>query len=102
MKVYDPNLMSSIPADVIAAAEKISRYFAERNMKDWVLGGVMERNDGPVLVRELAESDPLVTHSDGEISCGLCRRSGDDAPGGKPAHLPTCLWLRARKMTGLT
>ncbi|HLX27544.1 MAG TPA: DUF551 domain-containing protein, partial [Casimicrobiaceae bacterium] len=33
------------PADVIAAAGKVSDWFAERNIKDWRLDGCMARSD---------------------------------------------------------
>ena len=47
----------SIPVDIIEAAEKVSRYFVQRNMKGWSLGGVRDRwHDTPPV--EVATDQP--------------------------------------------
>lgn len=36
--------LHDIPADVIAAETLLTRYFAQRDMKGWSLGGCTDRN----------------------------------------------------------
>lgn len=57
------------------------------------------------LVRELAESEPMFKHPDRWHSHCIYCDGKDPANAASPVnvdHLPTCLWLRARKMAGLS
>ena len=62
-----------------------------------VMGRIFEDYDDLLaLVRDLAESDPLIWMQEyGVHFCRYCTQTPDK-------HLPTCLWLRARKMAGMT
>lgn len=37
---YDPTLLASVPQEIVDAAEKVRKYFEQRNAKNWVLCGV--------------------------------------------------------------
>ena len=41
------NRETEIPNDIIEAERKISLYFAERNIKEWALGGIQNRLELP-------------------------------------------------------
>lgn len=41
---YDPTLIGRIPPDIIEAQLKISLWFKEQNIKEWVLGDIQSRN----------------------------------------------------------
>jgi hypothetical protein len=41
----DPELDDRIPAEVIKAEQTVSRWFEERNIKQWKLGGSQRRID---------------------------------------------------------
>jgi hypothetical protein len=69
------------------------------------LGGInipLEYNDSSpdrpeALVRELAESNPIVYDCLDPPGCRFCALGFNT----RGEHLPTCLWLRARKMAGM-
>ena len=41
------NREAEMPNDIIEAERKISLYFAERNIKEWALGGIQNRLELP-------------------------------------------------------
>lgn len=61
-EVYDPNLLSNIPPDVIQAADKVSQYFADRRIKGWRLGGVMDAGNAELAV-SLADIPAITAES---------------------------------------
>lgn len=42
---YDPDLLTSIPPEILAAAKAVADYFAERNVAKWALAGCQSRDD---------------------------------------------------------
>lgn len=41
--MYDPDQIADIPADIVAAARLVSRYFDERNIRGWRLDNCADR-----------------------------------------------------------